>query len=725
MTSLKNTALSALLGAALFHPAAAKEGMWTPEQLPDVAKDMRKLGLKLKASSLTDLTAFPMGAVISLGGCSASFVSAQGLIVTNHHCARGSVQFNSTADNNYLENGFLADSFADEPPAAPGSRAFVTVAFDDVTDQVLTPQTQGLNGLARYKAIEDARKALIAACESDPGHRCKVSSFYGGSSFKLIKRLEIQDMRLVYAPADAIGKYGGDIDNWQWPRHTGDFAFYRAYVGPGGAPAPYGEDNVPYVPEHVLAVSAGGLRDGDFVMAAGYPGRTERYRRLAEIQHSFGWSYPTWIRLADLRISAIEEAAPKGSDARVKYESLLAGLNNYSKNRKGQIVGAQRTRLAARRGAQQEDFLAWAKADAARAPLLKTVSDLDALVAMDVQMDKKEFWSNYAQSGQLLGAAQTLYRLAKEREKPDAQRESGFQDRDIPFIEQRMQAIERRYDADVDNALWTALLEQYLQQPADLRTQAFDDALGFSGKEPALEVSARLSAFYSATQLGDLAKRLAWMEADAAAFEGSEDPFIKLAVSLYPSNKQVEDAAKERAGRLQRERARYMAALVAWKQSKGEAVYPDANSTLRVTYGTVQGGSPQDGMIYEPFTRLEGIPVKDSGVEPFNAPQKQLDLIKAANYGDYELKEIGSVPVNFLTDLDSTGGNSGSATFNRRGDLVGLLFDGTIESVNADWDFDARTTRSIHVDTRYMLWVMEKVDGADRLLEEMTVVKRR
>ncbi len=250
MKKLLFTAGAAVAVAAA--PATAKEGMFTPEQAPEIAADMRQAGLRLNPRSLADLTAFPMGAVISLGGCTASFVSETGLVVTNHHCARGSVQFNSTAENNYLENGFLADSLAAELPAAPGSRVYVTVDVQDVTDQVLANVSDGMSPRARYQAIEDAQKALIKDCEADAGHRCQAPAFFGGLQYKLIKRLEIRDVRLVYAPGDSIGKYGGDIDNWLWPRHTGDFAFYRAYVAQDGSVADYAEDNVPYKPEHVL-----------------------------------------------------------------------------------------------------------------------------------------------------------------------------------------------------------------------------------------------------------------------------------------------------------------------------------------------------------------------------------------------------------------------------------------------------------------------------------------
>src|SRR6056297_1732702 len=241
--------LTALIAAlTLASLAQAKEGMWTPDQLPQIADDLREAGLELDPEALTDLTAFPMGAVISLGGCTASFVSPKGLVVTNHHCARGSIQFNSTPENNYLADGFLAADMEAELPAAPGTRVYVTVAVEDVTERVRGGITADMDGQAVYAAIDAREKEIVAECERQPGHRCRVAGFYGGLEYKLIDRLEIQDVRLVYGPGDNIGKYGGDIDNWMWPRHTGDYAFYRAYVGPDGLPADPSDDNVPFEP---------------------------------------------------------------------------------------------------------------------------------------------------------------------------------------------------------------------------------------------------------------------------------------------------------------------------------------------------------------------------------------------------------------------------------------------------------------------------------------------
>jgi hypothetical protein len=716
---------NAVLALTSMPAAYAVEGMFTPDQLPEIAMDLRAKGLKMKPSQISDLVGFPMGAVVSLGGCTASFVSPQGLVVTNHHCAYGSIQYNSTKEKNYLEKGFLAENLEAELPAAPGSRIYVTVKLTDVTDMVTGDLSSNLFGKARFSAIDTNRKRVVAECEQDEGHRCRVASFYGGLQYKLVKQLEIKDVRLTYAPVGSIGKYGGDIDNWQWPRHTGDFAFYRAYVSPEGKSADYNKQNVPYQPQYHLKVSAEGLDDGDFVMVAGYPGNTSRYTRLAQVKNTFEWQYSTWQSLLDDWIQAIKGSSKPGSDARIKYESRLASLNNLNKNLGGQIEGARRVDLIERRATREEGLNNWIAAKAPNKGYAEAIEKLDALSTETATATRSNYWYNNATRPQLLVIAQRLYRLSHERLKPNSERESGYQERNMDRMKQSMTAMDRRYETAVDKAEWMVFLKGYMTQPASERVSALDDALGLHDSISVDALSAKLDNYYAATQLDKLDTRLSLMEATPAELEANADPFIRLAVALYDHELAMEAASKERAGHRAALQPKYMEAIMAWQKDQGLTAYPDANSTLRVTYGNVLGGSPRDGMRYDPFTTLEGITEKDTGENPFNSPQSQIDLIMAKNYGRYELESIKSVPVNFLTDLDSTGGNSGSATLNARGELVGLLFDGTIESVNSDWDFDPRTTRSIHVDSRYMLWVMEKVDKANNLLEEMNILNSR
>lgn len=710
---------AAMLCGSLAVPALADEGMWMPQQVPQVAKQMKQDGLKFNPNKLKDLTGDPMGAVVWLGNCTASFVSPDGLVVTNHHCGYGSIQYNSTAENNLIENGFYAKTLADELPAAPGSRISVTTGIKDVTRKITKGLSDDMDPLARYQAIDQRKKDMIAKCEAkDEFTRCSVSSFYGGLKYFLMSRMTIRDVRLVYAPPDSIGKYGGDIDNWMWPRHTGDFSYLRAYVGPDGKPADYSPDNVPFHPKHILKVQPKGIQDGDYVMAAGYPGRTSRYRRLSEVQYSFGWYYPRLRGLLNDWIDAIDEAAPKGTDARVKYESLLASLNNYEKNLGGQMEGARKVHLPERKAATEQALNDWIAADPKReAKYAADITKLDEVIRQGNADSKRNYYYRFAGNRPaLLSAAKKLYRLSIEKQKPDAERESGYQERDMRSIKQSMERIVRRYDPKVDEAVWRMFLNDYANAPAEDHVAALDTAMGIEdGKVPDLD------PYYADPVLGTTEARLAWMDKSPEDFRKSDDPFIKLAVALYDHDRAQEKKDKIEAGELQALRPKYMEAIIDYNKSMGKPVYADANSTLRITFGNVLGGSPQDGLEYKPFTTLEGITAKDTGEAPFNAPKAELKLIADKDYGSYELDSIKSVPVNFLANLDITGGNSGSPAMNAKGELVGLLFDGTYESINSDWDFDVRTTRTIAVDVRYMLWVMDKLDHTDRLLEEMGV----
>lgn len=341
-----------LLTSLVFLPAIvlAEEGMWRPGQLPSLADKLKALNPEVDAAALSDLTGHPMNAVIWLGGCTASFVSTRGLVITNHHCAYGSIQHNSTEENNLLENGFLAAGRADELPAAPGSRVLVTVAVEDVTRSVLAAVSDGAGPRERYQAIEDRQKALVAECERDPGHRCRVAAYSGGLEYELIKQMEIRDVRLVHAPALSIGKYGGDIDNWMWPRHTGDYAFYRAYVGPDGKPADYAERNVPYRPRHHLDVSTRGIDTGDLVLVAGYPGSTDRYRLASEVEGVIRWDYPRRIEAFRQWHDIIDRAVAGRKEKALKYASLQASLNNVIKNYRGMLEGFAKSDILDERG---------------------------------------------------------------------------------------------------------------------------------------------------------------------------------------------------------------------------------------------------------------------------------------------------------------------------------------------------------------------------------------
>ena len=723
MTKLNLGAVVALAASLmLFSTAKADEGMWQPYQLPAIADELADKGLEIDATSISKLTEFPMNAVISLGGCSASFVSPKGLVVTNHHCAYGSILHNSTPENNLLKDGFLASSFSEELPATPGSRVYVTEEVTDVTAKVIAG-TESKLGNAFYEAIDAREKLLIAGCEGEGGYRCQVYSFHGGLEYYLIKQLEIRDVRLVYNPAGSIGKYGGDIDNWMWPRHTGDFSFYRAYVSKQGLPADYSADNVPYESKSFLKVSAKGVSEGDFVMVAGYPGRTNRYRTATEVENQFEWAYPEAKILRERFIEIIEQTAPEGTDERIKYESMLAGLANYAKNFTSMIEFYGKSTMLDDRKRRQAELANWIDQSAERqATYGKTLATLDMLIQESQAHKARDLIVGYMRYTTMLPTATRLYRLANEKLLDDMERESGYQTRDMTRFKSGMERIDRRYAASVEKALLFEMLKRYSALPMDERFSEFDKVFKLGKTFNGAKLRRTLDRMYSKTKLNELDVRLAWMDKSVEEFKASRDPFIQYAVAMYDTNMEQERDDKELAGKLMKVRPLYMQAIIAFNRDQGKPVYADANSSLRVAVGHVKGYSPQDGLRAEPFTRLEGILAKDSGDDPFDSPKKQLELIKQKQYGDFYVKEIDSVPVNFLSTLDSTGGNSGSPTLNGRAELVGLLFDGVYESIIADWGYDDDTNRSIQVDSRYMLWVMKYLDKADRLLDEMEVV---
>ncbi len=701
----------------------ADEGMWQPHQLPALSSRLEQLGLEIDPENLSSLDKFPMNAVVSLGGCSASFVSPQGLVVTNHHCIYGSIQYNSSPQNNLLVDGFLAQQLDEEIPAAPGTRVYVTEEMTDVTDRALAGVNESTSGIDRYKLIEANRKALIAECEASGIHRCGVSSFHQGLEYFLIKRLEIRDIRLVYAPATSIGKYGGDIDNWQWPRHTGDFGFYRAYVGVDGRPAEYSEDNVPYRSNSFLEVSAKGVEDGDFVMGVGYPGGTNRYRTVGEVENQFTWFYPEARQFREDLISIINENSAASSQARIAYQGTLAGLNNYAKNFQSMVESYQHSDFIDRRRQTEAGLADWIDSnEARRRQYAPAVRQLQSLIDTDQAARDRDLVRSYMSYATLPSTAQRLYRLAVEKQKPDAERELGYQQRDLRRFRQSMQAISRRYDETVDKAILSYLLGRYAQLPEQFRSRALDSFYQIGAQIDQGQVDQIIQDSYAQSSLSDDSERLAWLDRSVEEFRRSDDPLIQYAVASHEERMALEQASKELRGQFQRWRPQYMEAVIAYNRSLGQPIYADANSSLRVTIGQVQGNQPRDGLVNQPFTSLEGILGKDTGTEPFNAPARQLDLIRAKQYGDYALPSLGTVPVNFLSTLDITGGNSGTAAMNSKAQLVGLLFDGVYESIIGDWDFDEQKNRAISVDARYMLWVMENMDGATNLLEEMTIV---
>ena len=709
---MKRTPLAAAmaLGMSLAAAANANEGMWMPTQLPELAKTLKEAGFKGDPKELADVTAPPLSAVVRVGGGTGSFVSGDGLLLTNHHVAYGVIQYNASKEQDTINDGFIAQGRDDERAANPDYRVLVTVGFDKVTDDVLK-DARGKTGRAYYDAVEGARKRIVADCEAEGGVRCSVANMYYGSDFYRIRQLELTDIRLVYAPPRAIGNYGDEIDNFMWPRHTGDFTLLRAYVGKDGKPAPYSKDNVPYHPPAHLKMSLDGPKEGDYAMLAGYPGITYRLRTAAEFANQIDTVLPRRVDVFQQLIDVIEAQGKGDADARTRYASQLQSLKNNRKRAAGELEGLLRSDAKAQRAADETAMLAATdrKYQGDIKALLTNLSQGAAVGERDLLLEQM------AAQSQLLRSALLLERLRIESAKPDAQRESGYQQRDQAMIEGVLKQVQRRYAPEVEKALLTTLLTRYQQLPDAQRVAEFDAAFGRTPQQ----LATALDTLYAGTQLGEEAQRLSRF---AAAREGkalAADPLIAVAGPLVAAQLRIENESKTREGEQLRLRPAYMQALFAWRAKQGRAVYPDANRTLRISYGKVEALHPRDGVSYSPVTTVAGIVEKNTNAYPFDAPKPLLAAIAKGDFGSTADPALKTQTVNFLTNLDTTGGNSGSPVLNAKGELIGLNFDSNWESVSASWWFDPRYKRAVHVDMRYLRWLLAKVYPAPALLAEM------
>ncbi len=707
---------------------ANQGGMWLPSQMPGRTEQLQRLGIDIDPALLSDPASPLLQAIVSLSGCSAAFVSPEGLIVTNHHCARSALQYSSTPEHNLLDLGFLARTRAEEKWNGPVARAYVTQRVHDVT----AAMTDGLDTIAddasRHAEIEARQKKLVAECEGGRPHvRCRVARFFDGAQWLRIQSLEIRDIRLVYAPQSGIGWFGGDQDSWMWPRYTGDFAFYRAYVGPDGVPADHSERNIPYRSQHRLKIASKPLREGDLVVVAGFPGGTSRHRTAAEVEEAVTWQYPRLIARDEAVLAALR-GLDRDPAAAAAAQPIIFATENGLKKTRGLLDGLVRAGAVDKRRRAEAALAAWIAQEAdRRADWGQVLGQLERLQADRRGARDRDAAFAELRDVRLFSAAATIVRMAEERGRPDAERDPRYQQRNWKKIEAGLVNLERRHHRDVDAAMLGLALTRaardldhnrgWLERVLDRRAMA----AAASGDDEAIarEIDRMVRRMYGATRLEREDIRLQLVRgATVAQLVRSADPMIRMAVALRPVEKEIEDGVDRLAGAAALVRPHYMAALRAFH---GGEVAPDANGTLRIAFGTVRGFRPRpDGPMLRPFTTLREMVARHRGAAPFAIP----DAVLAAagrDVGPYRDHKLDDVPVDFLSDADTTSGNSGSATLNARGELCGLLFDNTIESVSADWLYVPDSHRSIHVDIRYAAWIMDAVNGADHLLAEMGV----
>jgi len=713
-----------VLGLWAASGAFAVEGKWTPEQvLQHDPKWLRELGLEIPPGKLWGAEgAGLLEAAVRIEGCSAGFISRDGLLITNHHCAFAILQQHSTPERDLITHGFLAKSRAEELPGA-GIHATLPHLRRDVTKEIEAAVPAGADDLARFRAIERKQKEMVAECEKAEHHRCQVAAFDGGLRYVLMDSLEFPDVRLVYAPPRAVGEYGGEVDNWSWPRHTGDFALLRVYGSPDGQPAPKGEANVPYKPRHFFPVAPRGVEPDDFVMVAGYPGLTVRSYTEAEMRERAERYYPSRAELYRTWIDQMEAASKRSEAARIALADRIKGLANNEKNSRGQVAGIRRGSILERKAASEKEILAWAAKRADQKDALAAHDELARLIAERQRTWDRDFLLTQAKLGpKPLDLALTLARWSGEKAKPDLEREPDYQERNRERLGERLDREQKRMDPPAEADLLTDLLARFAALPEGTRVPAVESFLG--GARDREAIRAKAADLLAGTKVTDLAERKRMFEESEEQLRARRDPLLDFGFALDRELRDLKDRDDRFQGAVSRLRPRWQRAVIA---HAGTPVAPDANGTLRVAFAHVKGYSPRDGVWMRPQTTLGGVVEKHTGEEPFNAPAELLAAAPKAPASRWADPKLKDVPACFLADADTTGGNSGSPVINGRGELVGVNFDRVWENVANDFGYNPDVARNVSVDVRYLLWMLEAVDGdaARPLLEEMGVAGRK
>jgi hypothetical protein len=711
---MKRLALTWVVAGMLIPMAgAADEGMYPISEIGKL--DLKSKGLLIDPAEIFATDKSLIFAIVSVGA-TGSFLSGEGLFITNHHVAFGAVQAASTAEKDYLRDGFLART-RNEEIQAKGMTARITESYRDVSADVLGAVKPEMDFAARTKAVERRMKEVVAEAEkANPGKRAEVAEMFTGKTYILFIYTYLKDIRLVYVPPRSIGEFGGEEDNWMWPRHTGDFSFLRAYVAPDGSPADYDARNVPFKPKRFLRVAAKGVSEGDFVFLLGYPGRTYRHSTASYL------AFEEEVRMPDVadwfawQIGLMEKMGAKDRGVALLHAARIKGLANTMKNYRGKLKGMKRLGLVERRRGEEKELQAFIEADAKRKSANGTILAEIAAVYDEMRgaFEYESLLDYLRGSVNLIHFAFTVNEAALERRKPDLERESAYMDRNFPQTRQRLLLSLRNFYEPTDRAVFKELLLRASRLKGPRRVQAVDEL--FKGGFGEAEADAYLGRAYAESKMSDARYVEGLLDKSAEDIAAIRDPFLELARAIYPAVVEVREKQKVRRGALDPLYARLSDVKGLYL---GKSFIPDANNTLRLTHGRIKGYAPADAVYYDPFTTLRGVLEKTTGREPFDTPAALFDLSRARDFGPFEHPKLRDIPVCMLYDTDTTGGNSGSPVINARGELVGVNFDRTYEATINDYAWSEEYSRSIAVDMRYVLWLAQKFGRADFLLGEI------
>ncbi|WP_456443445.1 S46 family peptidase [Caldithrix abyssi] len=693
----------------------AEEGMWLLNQLNQL--ELKEKGLQLEVADIYSPGEIALAnAVVNLGRASAELVSPDGLILTNHHVAFGAVQRASTGGTDYLTNGFLAKTRDEEIPA-PGYVARILLEMKDVTADVLKGMDQINDPVKRMRAIEKRIKEMEEAVEQEQeDYDARIASMFSGKQYILFKYQRFEDVRMVFIPPRAIGNYGGDVDNWMWPRHTGDFSFLRIYMSPDGRGAKYSKENVPFQPKRWIKIAQQPLKAGDFTFIIGFPGRTNRYSTSFYVDFYQNKYYPLLINEFQDVINMLDEIGKQSKELQIKAVGTTKWLNNSLKNYQGNLEGMQRIKLLQQKKALEEKVQEFISSDE---NLKRQYGDLlnrfEREFQKSIRSYERDFFLSYFRflAGTIPSVANSIYGVAYERAKPAEEREPSFSEKDVQRSIQRLQYRYMSFAPEIDKALLKRMLLKFKNFPPEQRIQGLDFIFtDYKSIDDFLEHA------YASTRLTDVDYARSLFSKSLDELNQMDDPFIRMARALQPEFDKIRKEKEENKALMQELSKQWIEVLMAYEK---RPFYPDANGTIRLTYGNVAGYTPRDAVWYKPFTTLTGVMEKETGEWPFIVPEKLKELYAKKDYGQWVDPELKDVPVAFLNECDITGGNSGSPVFNAKGELVGIAFDGNWEALTGDWQFADGIQRAINVDIRYVLFITEKFAGADHILQEMGI----
>jgi hypothetical protein len=713
---MKKLLLSFIAIIFLVSGMRAQEGMWLLSQIDNL--NLKEKGLEIETGDIYK----PDGqalyqAIVQLGGGSASFVSPDGLIITNHHVAYGALQRASSAENDYITDGFLARN-REEEIQAQGYQARILQQMKDVTAEI-EKAAKGIDDpMERDKVIsEKIVKMTEKAEKGGEDLQADVAEMFNGRQYILFTYKVFKDVRIVYAPPASIGNYGGDIDNWMWPRHTGDFSFLRVYATPEGQGVEYAETNVPYHPKVWLKVSEGDLDAGDLTFIMGFPGFTTRYRTSNSAAWNLKYNYPFTIETFGHVLEMMDELTENNPEGKIKVAGMKAGLANTMKNYQGKVDGMINTDFVAEKKAFEDEFTDWVISDPERKEKYGHIlADIGAQYELIKKTKDRDNVLGYLRNlgGTELGIANYAYYLAVEMNKPKKERKPGMDESTLEKVKAGLQYQYANLYEPLDKEMLAYALEMADELPEGQRIEPLNYILD----DPDRTIVEFVDEAYAKSKLNDIEFAKSLFGKTPEELADMHDPFIDMIIAVYPLIEENNESYESFAANVTELRKQYIDALYAWK---GENMYPDANSTLRFTSGPVKGYEPADAVWYKPFTTLTGVVKKDRDKEPFDAPDKLVQLQKENDLGIYVDPDLKDVPVAFLHQCDITGGNSGSPVMNARGELIGVAFDGNYEAMISDWQYDYDLQRTISVDIRYVMFITDKFADADYILEEMGV----